>query len=154
MVEMVESGPRPKISDAVHESLRQDEELRMGSERGFGVVFTVVFAVVGLFPLFSSATPRWWALIIAAVILAVALLRPALLRPLNAVWFRFGLLLHKITNPLIMGLIFFLAVTPTALVMRLMRRDPLHRRFDPDASSYWIERDPPGPTPETMKWQF
>jgi hypothetical protein len=93
-------------------------------------------------------------LAIAAGFLAVALVRPSLLSPLNRLWFMFGLLLHKIVTPVIMGLIFFLTVTPTGLIMRLSGRDPLRLRRDPEAKTYWIEREPPGPDPETMRNQF
>ena len=105
-------------------------------------------------PLIDGAAVRVWSLTVAAVILTIALIRPALLAPFNRVWMKFGLLLHKITNPIIMGLIFFLAVTPTAVVMRAIGKDPLRRKFDKSAQSYWIERVPPGPEPESMKQQF
>ena len=95
-----------------------------------------------------------WPLGLGAAFLLVALAQPALLEPLNRLWTQFGLLLHRITNPLIMRLMFYLAVTPTALVIRLAGKDPLRLRFDRSATSYWIDREPPGPAPETMKHQF
>lgn len=137
-----------------HESFSRDEAVKVSSVRAFGIVFTVLFAVIGLWPLIHCGEVRIWSLVLAAVILAVALIRPSLLAPFNRAWMKFGLLLHKITNPVIMGLIFFLTVTPTALIMRAMGKDPLRRKFDPSATSYWIDRDPPGPEPETMKQQF
>ena len=137
-----------------HETFTRDETVKGSSDRAFGFVFTVLFAVIGLWPLINSGDVRLWSLIVAAVILATALIRPTLLAPFNRAWMKFGLLLHKITNPVIMGLIFFLTVTPTALIMRAMGKDPLRRKFDPSATSYWIDRDPPGPEPETMKQQF
>ena len=79
---------------------------------------------------------------------------PGIPAPLNHQWMRFGLLLHKITNPIIMGLVFFVTVTPTALVMKMMGLDPLNRKIDRNAKSYWINRTPPGPSPETMKNRF
>ncbi|MDD9928124.1 MAG: SxtJ family membrane protein [Rhodospirillaceae bacterium] len=97
---------------------------------------------------------RWWSLIIAGVFLALAFAAPKLLSPLNRLWMRFGLLLHRIVNPLVMALLFFLVVTPIALLMRLFGKRPLHLETEPDAESYWIPRDPPGPEPETMKQQF
>jgi len=114
----------------------------------------VVFAVVGLWPLLDGATVRVWALVLAAALLAAGLFAPVLLRPFNRVWFLFGLALHKIVNPLVMGLLFFLTVTPMALILRALGKDPLHRTFDPDAASYWIKREPPGPAPKTMRQQF
>ena len=141
-------------SESTHETFTRDGAVKGSSDRSFGIVFTVLFVVIGLWPLLESGTVRIWSLVVATLILAVALIRPSLLKPFNRGWMKFGLLLHKITNPIIMGLIFFLAVTPTAMVMRATGKDPLRRKFDPSVRSYWIERDPPGPQPETMKQQF
>jgi uncharacterized integral membrane protein len=141
-------------TNAVHETITRDEEIKGSSDRAFGVVFTIVFTAVGLWPLLSDGSPRIWALIVAGLILAAALMVPAILAPLNRQWTRFSLLLHKITNPIIMGLVFFVTVTPTALIMKMMGKDPLNRKIDRNAKSYWIHRAPPGPAPETMKNQF
>ena len=137
-----------------HETYSRDEVVKGSSDRAFGVVFTILFLVIGLAPLIGSSPVRIWSLILAAVILSIALIRPVLLAPFNRAWMKFGLLLHKITNPIIMGLIFFLAVTPTALIMRALGKDPLRRKLDPSAKSYCIDRDPPGPEPDSMKPQF
>jgi predicted membrane metal-binding protein len=137
-----------------HEDFRRDDEVRVGSERGFGIVFAVVFAVVAVYPIWNGDAIRWWALAIAIFFLAAGMFAPRLLRPFNRVWFAFGLLLHKIVNPLVMGLLFFATVTPTAIILRLFGKDPLRLRFDRDAKTYWIERRPPGPAPETMRNQF
>ena len=139
---------------AIHENLSRQDEVKIGSNRSFGFVFTVVFAVVGALPLLDGEFVRWWAFVVAGLFLAVSLFVPRLLKPLNKLWFRFGLLLHKIVTPVIMGLLFFTTITPIALFIRLTGKDPLRLRFDPDAKSYWIERDPPGPEPETMRYQF
>ena len=141
-------------TNAVHETMKRDEEIKGSSDRAFGMVFTAVFAIVALWPLTGGASPRIWALIVAGLILAAALMHPTILSPLNRLWTRFGLLLHKITNPIIMGLVFFVTVTPTALIMKMMGKDPLNRKFDRNVKSYWIDRTPPGPSPETMKNQF
>lgn len=137
-----------------HESYRDRDAVKGSSNRSFGIVFSIVFAVIGLFPLIGGAAPRWWALAIAGLFLLAALAAPKLLAPLNRLWMRFGLLLHRIVNPLVMALLFFLVVTPIALLMRLFGKRPLHLKTDPDAATYWIPRDPPGPQPETMKQQF
>ncbi|MEK7246313.1 MAG: SxtJ family membrane protein [Pseudomonadota bacterium] len=137
-----------------HETLARAGDVKAGSERAFGAVFAVVFLLVALWPLLDGASPRLWALALAALFLAAAVLAPALLAPLNRIWFRFGLLLHRIVSPLAMALLFYLTVTPTALVMRLAGKDPLRLKFDRAAKSYWIERAPPGPAPETMRNQF
>lgn len=141
-------------TNALHELLIREGEIKGSSDRSFGGVFTVVFLIIGFWPMVSGGTPRSWALAIAGVFLALAIIRPSVLAPLNRLWMKFGLLLHKITNPIIMGLVFFLAVTPTAMVMKVLGKDPLRRKIDKGATSYWIDREPPGPEPETMKNQF
>lgn len=139
---------------STHEDFHRKNQVTAGSERGFGIVFFLVFAMIGLWPMLSGATPRLWSLGIAATFLLVALTRPVLLSPLNRAWFLFGLVLHKIVTPVVMGIVFFLTVTPTGIVMRLMGKDSLHRRLDPTAKTYWIERSPPGPDPQSMRNQF
>ena len=98
--------------------------------------------------------PRLWAAIVAGLFLALALVAPGTLKLLNLLWFKFSMVLHKIVNPLIMGLLFLATVTPIALLMRALGKRPLDLGADTSAESYWIERDPPGPEPETMKRQF
>ena len=137
-----------------HERLAGDEPATGGSDRGFGVIFAVVFFAIGLFPLIDGAPPRGWALGIAAAFLAAALARPALLAPFNRVWFQFGLLAQRVVNPLVMAVIYFVVVTPTGIAMRTLGKDPLRLKYDPDAQSYWIHRDPPGPERESMRNQF
>lgn len=84
----------------------------------------------------------------------MALVRAAWLAPLNRLWFRFGLLLQRIAHPVVLAIIYFAVVTPTGLVLRALGKDPLRLRRDPDAATYWIRRDPPGPEPESMTRQF
>ncbi|MBF0620610.1 MAG: hypothetical protein HQL54_01655 [Magnetococcales bacterium] len=131
-----------------------DDDIQAGSPRSFGLVFTVFFLIIGLWPLLNGESPRLWALITAGVFLGMSLLLPALLQPLNQLWFRFGLILNKITTPLILGILFFVLITPMALVMRLFGKDPLKLRYTSRDNSYWIVRDDPGPAPESMKHQF
>jgi len=138
----------------IHEDFSRRGEIEAGSERTFGIVFFAVFAIMGLYPLLNGGEARIWALIIAGAFLLAALVAPRILRPLNRLWSRFGLLLHNVVSPVIMGLLFFVAVTPTALIMRLAGKDPLRLRFDPEARTYWIDRQPPGPEPKTMRNQF
>ena len=128
-----------------HEPLAGGHEARMGSERSFGLVFAVVFAVIAVWPAarlswpphFDPGLVRIWLLSIAARFLAAGLLMPALLAPLNRLWFRFGMLLSRATTPLVMGVVFVLTVIPTALVMRLRGRDLLLLKIDRQAKSYW-----------------
>ena len=97
---------------------------------------------------------RGWALVVAAAFLLATLAFPRMLAPLNRVWLRFGLVLHACISPVIMGLVFFTTVTPIGLVRRWLGKDPLRLRWDRDAVTYWIARDPPGPAPDTMSRQF
>ena len=130
----------------------QHQTDKVGSERNFGLVFAVVFALVGLWPILGGNGMRIWALAVAAGFVLLAFVRPSVLRPLNLAWFRFGLLLGRIVSPVVMALIFFVAVTPTALIMRMFGKDVLRLRFDREAESYWIGRDDDPAT--SMKNQF
>jgi hypothetical protein len=138
----------------VHETYSPHDEVKTASDRSFGLVFTAVFALIGLWPLIGGGMPRFWALAVSVLFLVVSFARPSILAPLNRAWMWFGELLHKIVNPIVMGLMFFGAVTPTGLIMRALGKDLLHLKKDPMAKSYWIERQPPGPAPESMKHQF
>ena len=137
-----------------HETLSSSAEAQLGSDRTFGVVFAVVFGLVSAFPLISGKPYHLWAGGLSAAFLAAAIVMPRLLRPLNNLWFRIGLLLHKIMSPLVMGLLFFGTVLPTGLLMRLFGKRPLALKFDTAAKSYWIKRGPAEPSPESMKNQF
>ncbi|HEY9081051.1 SxtJ family membrane protein [Magnetovibrio sp.] len=136
------------------ENFHRDDDVKVGSERSFGFVFTVLFLIIGLWPLFHDGVIRFWAIGIAGGFALVSLATPALLKPLNVIWFKFGLLLHKIVNPIVMGLMFFLVMTPIALLMKILGKVTFYRHFDADAQTYWIERAPPGPEPQSMKNQF
>jgi predicted membrane metal-binding protein len=138
----------------LHENLESRTTDGPGSERGFAIVFAVVFVLVGLWPLLSGGLVRAWALLIAAAFLLAGFAAPGILAPLNRLWFRFGMALGRIVSPIVMGVIFFGTVMPTGLLMRLFRKDLLRLRFDPAAESYWIPRDPPGPSAESLKQQF
>ena len=113
------------------------------------------FTVAGLFPLLDGGAPRWWALAVAGTVLAAALVKAELLAPFNKVWIKIGLVMHRISSVRsFWRLLFYGVVTPTGLIMRALGKDPLRLRFDRNAESYWIRRDPPGPDPESMKNQF
>lgn len=143
-----------KSKDAFHEMRSHDGEEEIGSDRSFGIVFTVFFAIVGCLPLISGGEPRIWALGVSGGFLAVALIIPKILHPLNVVWMKFGALLNKIVSPIVLGMLFFLTVTPMAILLRLFGKDLLRLKFDKDAETYWIHRTPPGPPPESMSNQF
>lgn len=126
----------------------------MGSDRSFGLVFAAVFLLVCLAPLKSGGEPRLWAGAVAVVFLVVSFAAPKLLKPLNRLWFLVGMALHHVVTPLVMGLLFFVTVTPIALIVRVMGKDPLRLKRDDAAASYWIMREPPGPAPDRMRRQF
>ncbi|WP_425040324.1 SxtJ family membrane protein [Primorskyibacter sp. S187A] len=129
-------------------------EVKIGSERSFGLVFAAVFAIIAFWPVvMSGGSVRLWALIIALGFAAIAFIAPRLLAPLNKVWFKFGLLLGAIMAPLVMGLIFVLTVIPIGYVRRMKNPDPLKQRFDPDAETYWVTRSKDDP-PSSMTKQF
>ena len=122
-------------------SFDEHDSATVASERSFGLVFAAVFAILAAWPLIHGAGPRWWALGVALGFAVAGFLAPAVLRPLNILWFRFGLLLGRIVGPVVMGLIFFVAVTPTALIFKLLRKDLLRLKADESVKSYWIDRD-------------
>jgi hypothetical protein len=139
---------------ATNEPIQSHRKVTVGSERNFGIVFAVVFAIVGLAPLYRSGVVRWWAIALGMGFLICAYMAPWLLRPLNRLWFKFGLLLHHIVNPIVMGALYFGAVVPMGLLLRALGKDLLHLKFDKAAASYWVSRDPPAPRPGGMTKQF
>jgi Saxitoxin biosynthesis operon protein SxtJ len=138
---------------AFHENL-QEEPLNGPSERTFGVVMATFFALLGLFPLIHHRSIRGWALGLSGLFLVTAVAFPSILKPLNLIWAKLGLLLSRISNPVVTGLMFYLFFTPAALVLKAMGKDPLRMKFDANAKTYWIMRVPPGPEPESMRRQF
>lgn len=138
----------------LHEDLERRDEVRGSSNRAFGMVFAVVFGIIALWPLLGDGTIRRWAAALAGGFLLLAFVVPRALAPLNRVWTLFGLALHRIVSPLVLGLLFYGVVLPTGLTMRLVRKRTIPIGFDPSRTSYWVMRDPPGPPPEGMKNQF
>jgi hypothetical protein len=151
---MADNKPRLKMEQSTHEVVYRDEKVVVGSDRSFGVVMAVALGAITLLNTWHSGRLWPWTGGLAALFLVAGLLRPSTLNPLNLIWLRFGLLLHKVVNPIVMALLFYGTVLPTGLVMRMMGRDLLRLKRQPDADSYWIVRQPPGPSPETMKDQF
>lgn len=136
-----------------HELGGRAAEVETSSDRSFGLVFAGFFALLAAYHAWQhrGLWPLWIA--IAAVFLVVALWRPQVLAPLNRVWTKLGLFLGMIVSPVVLGLMFFLVMTPIGMLMRLFGKDPLRLRGDP-GESYWIVRDPPGPPGESMRDQF
>lgn len=140
---------------SAHEDhIRHGENRKQTSDRFFGLTFFAVFLVIALWPLLSQQPMRLAALGIALVFLAVSLVAPALLGPFNRLWLKFGDLLHRITSPVVLGVMFFGVITPVGWFMRLAGKDLLRMKFDPHSTSYWVRREPPGPDKASLKRQF
>ena len=125
-------------------------DVKIGSNRSFGIVFFVVFLLIGLYPLINADGIRIWSIIISLVFLILGLTNSKILNPLNKLWFKFGILLGKIISPLVMGIIFFLVVTPIGILMKLLKKDLLNLKFN-NKETYWIEKNEPK---SKMKNQF
>ena len=138
----------------MHEDLTRDGDVVGASDRAFGLTLAVIASIIGTVRLvFGHDYALWW--LGGGIVLAgIALAAPGVLAPLNRLWLRLGLVLYKVMNPLVMGLIFISAVVPTGLALRAFGKDPLRLRRDPTAASYWIVRDSPGPDAATMHNQF
>ena len=139
---------------SAHEDFSREHAVKASSDRAFGLVFAALFGVIGVWPLAGGGAARWWALAVAVAFAVLAIVAPTLLRPANRLWQKLGRGINRVVGPVVTGLIFYTAVVPTGVIMRLLGKDPLRLGLDPDATSYWIERKPPGPAPDTMPYQF
>jgi hypothetical protein len=136
------------------ENFERGDAVKRSSSRTFGLVFAAFFALIAFGPLLRRHAVRWWAADLAALFLLTALVAPRVLAPLNRGWTALGILLHRITNPIVLGAFFYLGLTPFGWVLRRMGKDFLRLRRDPEAPTYWLPRKPPGPLPASMKNQF
>ena len=116
------------------------DEIKISSNRSFGIVFFIVFLIIALYPLTYSEEIRNWSIIISLIFLVLGLFNSKILTPLNKLWFKFGIFLGKIISPIIMGIIFFLVVTPIGLFMRLLGKDLINLKYN-NKKSYWIEKN-------------
>jgi len=142
------------MNRATHESFTREEIVVPGSDRSFGMVMAAALAVLAVLNAWRGGRLWPWLTGLAGLLLAVAVLHPASLNPLNRGWLKFGLLLQKVTSPILLGVVFYATVLPTGLIMRALGKNLLLLKRQPDAGSYWIGRQPPGPAAETMKDQF
>ena len=126
------------------------DDIKISSNRSFGIVFFIVFLLIALYPLSYGGEIRVWSTVISFIFLVLGLLNSKILTPLNKIWFKFGIFLSKIISPLIMGIIFFLVVTPIGLIMRIFGKDILNLKYNKN-QSYWIEKSGPK---SKMKNQF
>ena len=113
--------------------------IKVGSNRSFGIVFFVVFFIIGIYPILNDADIRLWSIFISLIFLLLGIKNSRSLTPLNIIWFKFGMFLGKIVSPLIIGLIFFLVVTPTGIIMKILGKDLLKLKKN-NKKSYWIDR--------------
>ena len=126
------------------------DEIKISSNRSFGIVFFIVFLLIALYPLLKGNDLRIWSLFISFIFLALGLINSKILTPLNRLWFKFGLILGRFISPLIMGIIFFVVVTPIGIMMRLLKKDLLNLKYN-KKETYWIDKSGPK---SKMKNQF
>ena len=127
------------------------KDIKIGSNRNFGLVFSLVFFLISIYPILNNEGLIIWSLIVSLIFLFLGLLNSKILSPLNKLWFKFGLFLGKVISPLVMGLIFFIVVTPIGFLMKLFGKDLLNKKFNNKSKSYWINREK---SRGTMKQQF
>ena len=128
----------------------EKNNIKISSNKSFGIVFFLFFLIVSLYPLLKSQEIRYWSLFLSLLFLILGLLNSKLLTPLNKIWFMFGLFLGKIISPMIMGIIFFFVVTPIGIIMKILKKDLLNLKFN-QKKSYWIDKNEPK---SKMKDQF
>jgi len=137
-----------------HELQEREEVRKSSSDRSFGLVFAGFFVLLGGLSVYNGGQ-RWEFCFPLGILFGIlALMAPQVLAPLNRVWAKIGRLLHAIVSPVVVGLLFCVCITPIGFLMRLFGNDPLRLRFEPDAQSYWIPREPPGPSSDSFKNQF
>jgi hypothetical protein len=146
--------PVRKTSATHHELLSSEARMRISSDRVLGLVLGAFFALVTVLPMLRGGPVRRWGIAASLVCFALALAVPRILHPLNVVWVRFAILLHRIISPIAMALLFFFGFAITGLVLRALGKDVLRLKTSPHQDSYWIRRDPPGPAPQSMRHQF
>ena len=111
----------------------------ISSNKSFGIVFFVVFLIIALYPLLENENVRVWSIIVSVIFLILGLLNSTILSPLNKVWFKFGIALGNFVSPIVMGLVFFIVVTPISIIMRVLKKDLLNLNKG-NKKTYWIER--------------
>ncbi len=128
-----------------------NKKIKISSNRSFGIVFFIFFLIISMYPLLNNSDIRLGYFFLAILFLILGILNSKLLSPLNQLWFKFGILLGKVMSPLVMALIFFFVVTPTAIIMRIIGKDLLNLKFNNKIMSYWINKTD---TNDDMKNQF
>tara|TARA_Y100000816_G_scaffold102544_1_gene71505 strand:+ start:749 stop:1147 length:399 start_codon:yes stop_codon:yes gene_type:complete len=131
-------------------NIMKNNEIKISSNKSFGIVFAIVFFLIALWPIIKSDDIRIWSLIVSIIFLILGIMNSSILTPLNKIWFRFGIFLGNFIAPVVMGIIFFFVVTPIGLIMRLLGRDLIKLKKN-NENSYWIEKKD---TESSMRKQF
>tara|TARA_Y100000590_G_scaffold196591_1_gene223192 strand:+ start:312 stop:707 length:396 start_codon:yes stop_codon:yes gene_type:complete len=131
--------------------MQKNSKIKINSNRSFGIVFFFVFLIISLWPLLYENTLRVWSIIVAMIFLILGLINSNFLTPLNKLWFKFGKILGSVVAPVVMVVIFFLVITPTGFIMKLLGKDLLNKKYNNKIKSYWINREK---SKSTMKQQF
>ena len=139
---------------STHETIIRDEAVEPGSDRNFGLVVGGILAAIGIYQLVIGSSSYTWFLVPGGILFVLGVIAPRLLHPLNVGWTKLGLLLGRIITPIVMLLVYAISVVPTGLILRLSGKDLLSLKRKPDATSYWVKREPPGPSPDSLKDQF
>lgn len=142
------------MNDAIDPRLGTHVQPKMSSERTFGFVLSTVFLAIALLPLAHGLEMHVWALPFAAVFFGAAIAVPIVLKPLNRLWFLIGILLGRVVTPVVMTIIWFIALTPAGMLMRLFGKDPLRLKHEAATETYWVDRSPPGPNSDSLRNQF
>ena len=137
-----------------HEDLQRNDKPERSSDRAFGLVFAAVFSIVAIWPLLDGAALRWWAAGVAAAFALVALARPVLLSGANRLWAKLGMLIGHVVGPVAAAVLFYAMFVPIGFITRRMGKDPLRLKIDASAKTYWVQREPPGPSGESLTNQF
>ena len=126
-------------------------KIKNSSNKSFGIFFSFIFLIISFYPLLNHNEIRNWSLIVSLIFLILAFLKPSFLTPLNNAWSKFGILLGNIISPIVMGIIYFVVVTPIGIIMRILKKDLLNLKKNEKINTYWIEK---GDSKSTMKNQF
>jgi len=127
-----------------------EKKIKVSSNKSFGIVFSIFFLLISIYPLLNNDPIYYWSLFLSFIFLVLGLMDSKILSPLNLLWFKFGILLGKIVSPIVMGIIFFLVVTPISIILKIFGKDVLNLKFN-NNKTYWIVKDGPK---SNMKKQF
>jgi hypothetical protein len=137
-----------------HESFYREEAIKGPSDRHFALTFSAIFFALSAYGVWKGWTGSMFLVVFAIAFCVAGIAAPQLVRPLNRAWLQLGLVMYRIVNPVVMGLMYFGMIVPMGMLLRLMGKDLLHKGIEPTSETYWVDRQPPGPSPESLKNQF